>query len=273
MSARVRRAALALALGALVVAARGGPGTAVAEGVTAALQPNPMTVEPGAEFDLELWVTQAGASFNGFRAIVAYDTSALTLLPMSPLSQQVGQLMTGACGSSFHRFRPGPGVDTISVVLLCNGVSLTGPGQVYRLHFRAAQALQTTMVRLLPGELKFYDAGIFVNPVHSSDASIGIGMPPAAVDGAGTGGRLSLAVAPNPGRGRVVFSIGAAYPGPESLTVRDVQGRLVWKAVPGARQIAWDGRHELGHLVPNGTYFATLKAGGRETTVRFTLLR
>ena len=98
-------------------------------------------------------------------------------------------------------------------------------------------------------------------------------MPPAAVgDGVMPGG-LSLAVAPNPARGRVVFTIGGAHSMPESLTVRDVQGRRVCRFVLSGRQISWDGRHELGYAVPAGTYFATLEAGARSTTIRFSLLR
>jgi hypothetical protein len=92
------------------------------------------------------------------------------------------------------------------------------------------------------------------------------------VGGGAAGLGLSLAAAPNPARGRVTFTIGGAPAGPESLTVRDVQGRRICRIHPSGRQVTWDGRHELGHPVPNGTYFATLEAGGHSTTVRFCLL-
>ena len=98
-------------------------------------------------------------------------------------------------------------------------------------------------------------------------------MQPVAVGDGAVGLGLSLAAAPNPARGRVTFTIGGAPAGPESLTVRDVQGRRICRIAPSGRQVTWDGRHELGYPVPNGTYFATLQAGGRSVTTRFSLLR
>lgn len=114
--------------------------------MTVALQPAIQTVAPEAEFDLYLQVTQSGSAFNGFDAIVGYTPSALTLVP---LSQQEGALMTGACATRFHRFRTGVDRDTITDVLLCSEVFLTGPGQIYRLHFRAATTPQTTAVQFM----------------------------------------------------------------------------------------------------------------------------
>ena len=273
MTKRFWGAFVAGALAVLVLAVWVGPGPAGAQGVTTALMPASLTVAPGSEFDLELQVTQAGSNFNGFKGVVAYDPAALSLVPLSPVSLQQGSLMTDACGNTFHRFQEGTGVDTLTDVLMCNGVSLTGPGQIYRLHFRASNTPQTTSVWIVPGTLKFYDAGLYVTPVYSANARIGIGMPPAAVGDAGGPGGPSLAVAPNPSRGRVVFTLGPGHAGAESLTVRDVQGRVVRKFVPSGRQIAWDGMHEIGRPVPNGTYFATLDAGGRSTTIRFSLVR
>src|SRR5512143_2432122 len=80
-------------------------------GVEVALSPASLTVTPGSEFDLEIRVTSAGSSFNGFDAVVGYDPAALTFLPASPLSLQQGCLMTGecsaACGNTFHQFSSG----------------------------------------------------------------------------------------------------------------------------------------------------------------------
>src|SRR2546422_3555261 len=102
-------------------------------------------------------------------------------MTLSPVSLQQGTLITSACGSTFHRFRAGAGVDTVTDILLCNGVSMTGPGQIYRLHFKASTTAQLTAVRFMPGKLKFYDAGLFVTPVSSTDAQVGIGVVPTAV--------------------------------------------------------------------------------------------
>jgi hypothetical protein len=272
MTRRLPGAGWAGALCALVLASWLGAATANA-GITVALNPPTQSVAPGAEFDLELRVTQAGSQFNGFDAMVTYDPSALTLMTLSPVSLQQGTLVTDACGSTFHRFRAGAGVDTVTDILLCNGISMTGPGQIYRLHFKASNTAQLTAVRLVPGKLKFYDSGLFVNPVTSTDAQVGIGMTPTGVGDMPVAAGLGFAAAPNPSPGRIAFTMDQAPTGAETLSVRDVQGRLIRKIAVTGRQFTWDGRGEHGELVPNGAYFATLEAGGRFTTLRLSLIR
>jgi hypothetical protein len=217
-------------------------------------------------------VTVAGSAFNGFDAIVGYDPAALTLMALTPVSLQEGSMMTGACPSRFHRFKAGAGVDTMTDILLCAGVSVTGPGQIYKLHFKASNTPQLTAVRILPGTLKFYNQGVFVLPVNSTDAQIGIGVATTAV-GDVPATLPVLTVAPNPSPGQVMFSTMAGRSGPESLMVRDVQGRLVRKFEVNGSSIAWDGTRESGEALPTGTYFATLVGAGRTTTIRFSLIR
>src|SRR5262249_11165328 len=149
---------------------------------------------------IEVRVALTGASFNGFDVRVSYDPSALTFVPLSPASLQEGPLMTGACGNTFHHFSAGAGLDTISDVLLCAGTTLSGPGTIYKLHFRAASTPQTTVVHVVPGSLKFYNAGLYVTPVSSSDAAVGIDMPVTAVGGGSGRPTLALAATPNPSR-------------------------------------------------------------------------
>ncbi len=183
-------AALALAAGV----ARAGDARAAA-GVHVALVPATQTVAPGASFDLEIDVTQAGAAFNGFDAYIGFDPGAAQAVPSSPVSLQEGSLMTSACGSQFHRFLYSntTGRDTINDVLLCSGVSVTGPGQIYKLHFKAGTTQQTTTVRFLPG-LQFYNEGLFVNPDSSMDAQVTIAAPTSTITagaGAGAGGTIT----------------------------------------------------------------------------------
>jgi hypothetical protein len=150
-----------------------------AQGVHVALLPASQTVAPGSEFELTLTVTQAGSAFNAFDAYVGFDPTALTPVPMSPISQQEGAYFVGSCGSRLHRFRAGVDRDTVSDVLLCAGASRTGPGDIYRLRFRASETPQATVVRFLPG-LQFYNAGLFVEPEYATDAVVGIGGAPPA---------------------------------------------------------------------------------------------
>lgn len=248
-------------------------GDVAAQGVTVALRPTTPVVAPGAEFDVELRVTKAGAVFNGFDAVVTYDPAALTFIPLAPTSLQQGALMTDSCGNTFHRFRAGAGADTISDVLLCHGVSLSGPGTIYRLHFKASTVAQITSLQFTPGTLKFYNAGLFVTPVTSQNAQVGIGVDPTAVDGNPSPPTLSFSAAPNPSRGVVVFTSAPGATGPESLTVRDVQGRVVRRLSVAAGRASWDARRETGEPAPDGIYFATLESSGRATTIRFSLTR
>lgn len=266
-------AALAgLLLGCAVPVARA---STAAQGVTIALTPASQQVAPGSQFDVFLEVTQAGDPFNGFDAVVGYDPGALTLVPMDPIDLQQGALMTGACGNTFHVFKAHAGVDSITDVLLCSGVSVTGPGQIYHLRFQASDTPQLTQVRFLPG-VQFYNAGLYVLPLASSDAVITIGSP-VGVDVRGTAG-LTLAAIPNPGIGNLVFTIGSGAEGTASLTVFDLQGRVVrrfetTRIAAGIQSIPWDGRGDGGMKVTAGIYLARLVVANRVVWTRVTMLR
>lgn len=254
-----RRLAPAAALLALAVLA-----PATHAGVTIALQPATQTVTPGAQFDLFIAVTQSGSAFNAFDAIVGYSPSALTNIQLSPLSLQEGALMTGACGNRFHRFRQGTDRDTITDVLLCNGVSVSGPGQIYRLRFQASTTPQTTTVQFLPG-VAFYNAGLAVTPVATGDATVVIGTPVGLETPIRHPASLRLHANPNPSRSLTMLRIEADAAGLQELTVCDVLGRVVRRLGSGwfdagARERTWDGRDDSGARVPPGIYYAQLRA-------------
>ena len=183
--------------------------------------------------------------------------------------------MKGACGNTFHVFGQGASTDTISDALMCNDVFLAGPGQLYRLRFRAADTPQVTTVRFL--SLQFYKAGMYVNPVHETGAVIGIGLPAPAGVGDPPVPRLALGATPNPSRGALRLTVDADRAGFQRLTVRDLQGRRVrslgegWSPA-GSRLVAWDGRDAAGGCLPAGIYLVTLEVAGRSTSRRVTLL-
>ena len=265
------RIAAAVAILSLVGGAPLGHAAPAASGVTAALTPT-QQVAPGATFDVYLDVTEAGSLFNAFDATITYDPAALTYVAGS---NQVGPYMTDACENTFSPFAAGFGVDTISVGLLCQGVFLTGPGRLYRMSFQASTTPQVTTLEFQ--KLQFYNAGLYVNPAHSTHAVIGIGMP-VAVEPAGPPTRLSLAAAPNPSPGTLMFKAESNRAGRETLTVFDMQGRTVRRladstAGPGTQMIAWDGRYEAGAKVPPGVYLARLEVAGKAVWNRVTVLR
>jgi hypothetical protein len=241
----------------------------------------PITVSPGAEFDLDLLVTAAGSAFNGFDATITYDPSVLTFMPASPISNQQGCLMTGgcsvACGTTFHQFTGGTS-DSLNItdVLLCDQTSITGPGQLYRLHFKASSIPQTTHVRFR--RAGFYNAGLIVTPVSTSDADIGIGLVAGVGDGPGVSTALSMRTSPEPARGPVTLAITSAGSGAQTVEIHDVTGRLVrrltggWQP-SGTRLLLWDGRDDGGAPLPSGVYLATARSAGVVARAHVTLLR
>ncbi len=263
-----------------VLLALAGPPAARAQGVHVALMPAQQTVVPGGELDLEIDVTQAGASFNGFDAVIAYDPAALSFVQASPLALQQGCLMTGgcsaACGNTFHAFAPAADSMAITDILLCNLISLTGPGQIYKLHFIASATPQVTHVRFRT--CRFYNAGLFVTPVVTADAAVGIGVALDAGDPRPSVSGLHLRAEPNPAHGPVALAVETDASGEQSLEVLDISGRLVrrlssgWQE-RGVRRVWWDGTDAAGARVPAGIYRVTLRLRNRSAETRVALLK
>jgi hypothetical protein len=271
-SFRVRLAA-ALLGAALLVA----PTFVHAQGVYVALTTDSQIVDPGTVFDVSLTITQEGLPFNGFDAVIAYDPAALTLLPLSPASLQQGELMTNACATTFHLFHQGADTDTMTDVLLCNGVSVTGPGRIYRLRFRASDTPQVTHIQFLDG-LQFYDEGLYVNPVYATDLDIGIGTGLVGTGPTPAPGKLDLRVTPNPAAGGgTSLTIETDRAGAQELSVFDLKGRLVRRfeddTTAGMRTVHWDGRDALARAVPPGVYLVDLRMKGRSVTRRVSIVR
>jgi hypothetical protein len=254
------------------------PGIARAQGVQAALLPQNQTVAPGSEFDIEIAVTQAGSPFNGFEAVVSYNPAALTFLQASPVSLQQGCLMTGACsgacGNTFHVFAAAGDSVKTNLGLLCDQISLSGPGQVYKLHFKASNTPQLTTLSIR--RAAFFNSGLLVTPLSLTGCTVGIGVVLDAGPAPGTSG-LGVRAQPNPFRNGVQLSIEASVAGVQDLRVLDLLGRTV-RILPagggqaGARQVVWDGRNESGSRVPAGIYLVQLRIGDRVRLTRVTKL-
>ena len=261
----------------LVVAAIAMAAPSARAAITTGLAPASQTVPPGTDFDLYFDATAAGSAFNGFDLVVSYDPAALTFLPLSPTTLQQGCLMTGscsaACGSTFHHFSAAADSMSVSDVLLCNQTFLNGPGHLYKLRFHASSTIQVTHVVIR--HTNFYNAGLFVTPVSTSDATIGIGVT-LGVGPSGPAGSGRVRVEPNPSLGRVAFSIeGAGAVGLDSVEILDLQGRVVRTLAPSgaaAARITWDGRDAHGVLAPAGVYQARIHHNGQLESTRVVLL-
>jgi hypothetical protein len=244
--------------------------------VSVAIVPGSVAVEPGVEFEVRIEVTEAGSRFNAFDLIVGFDPAALTAVPMSPLSAQVGAALNSACPSVFNDFGSGNSGDTIGCALLCAGVSITGPGEIYRLRFRASQIPQTTTLAFA-GPPSFYDAGIRVSPVRSEDAAVRIGTPPLDAGDRAAPERWSIRVAPNPARSGAVFLVGSPGTLEWTVAIVDLQGRElrrfpVVSRSGGTSQLEWDGTAGTGTTLAPGVYQIVVRNGEGASMARTRLI-
>jgi hypothetical protein len=246
--------------------------------ISVGLTPSTQSVTPGTDFDVFLDVTSPGSAFNGFEVVVSFDPSALTLLPLGNIALQQGCLMTGvcssACGNTFHRFATAADSAVVNDVLLCNGVSLQGPGNLYKLRFHASNTVQTTSLTIR--RVNFFDAGLLTGPVVSSGAQVGIGVA-VGVEPRSSGVLRPVVAQPNPARGQVRFVSEAQEVGRAEADIIDLQGRLVQHigsiTVGPSGHFTWDGRDAQGDRAPAGLYLVKLRNGGDIRTSRFILLQ
>ncbi len=246
-----------------------------AQGVQVGLIPQTQTVSPGAGFDLEMDVLVAGSPFNAFDAVVSYDPAALTFVPASPISLQEGSYMTGACGNTFHLFSAAGDSLSMTISLLCNALSLPGPGQIYKLHFLASSTPQSTTVHIR--HATFYDAGLYVQPVVTQDATVTIG----SVTGVGpipAPGPARLVALPNPCVAGTTIRVETPVAIERDLVVCDLGGRVVRHLAaggfgPGSRAVRWDGRGDRGERLAAGVYFARFAGEPGVAPARIALLR
>ena len=262
-----RLAALALAVG--VGLAPSAARVARAD-VYAALVPQATTVAPGDTFAVDMVVTQAGAQFNAFDASIRFDPAMLSFVPITPVADQRGALMTDACASTFHKFSAAPDSLRITLSLLCGGTFVTGPGTVYHVRFRAGTTQGTTTLSLGPFT-EFYDAGLFVRPLHTQDGTVTIGSTVDVGKDPGPAAGVEFASpAPNPAHARDAVVLAFALPAPDlvGFDLLDTQGRLV--ASRGAESYG-AGPHRVAWSPPtlaSGSYFIRLRARAGGTRVR-----
>jgi hypothetical protein len=275
--ARTRNAArngLCCLVAAILLLAAAG----VARGeVSFSIQPVANKVAPGAVFDVELTLTAAGSPFNGFDAYIGYDPAFLIFLEQAPADQQ-GPLMQGACSESFYVFDVAPDSTSLEIhyFLLCSGVSVTGPGVVFRLRFEAKHQTGDTDLTLLAGTA-FYLDGLLVTPVTLGDATITIGTE-VAVPGDPAPLRLELSAAPNPFNARTELVFDLARSEPARLAVYTAAGRRVVTLLDevlaaGRHRVPWNGLDAGGRPVASGVYAVCLQGAGWRQLRSVTLVK
>jgi hypothetical protein len=232
-----------------------------------------VVVAPGGTFTVDFVVKDPDAPFNAFDLDVHFDPAKLTSYPMSPTTLQRGSLMVDACtlNAPFHIFTPGPDSLVGTLVILCSGVSVTGPGTIYSLRFTAAATTTWTQLTLGPGT-SFYNGGPRVNGVVKRAVVVKIGSP--VLDAGGHPRLPSMPaldpIAPNPARAGQTLALSFSLPRAESseVVVMDAQGRRVAGA-PWALREAGAQRLEvaLPPLAP-GRYAVTLRTESGVTRSR-----
>jgi hypothetical protein len=245
--------------------------------VSIVIDPEFSVVAPGAEFSVSISFAEDGDPINGYDAVVGYDPTRLELILPLPRSAGEGPLFTEACPQRFLNIAVAPDSTTVTVshVILCAGVTVTGPGETYRLDFRARDVIGQTHIALLEGTAA-YDAGNYVEPLESRGARVWVGDASAAPVLRTT---PQLIAVPNPFNPRTELRCELDQSQSVSLDVFDATGRRIatifdgW-ASSGPFRITWDGRDERGRPVASGAYFARLTSSvGVRALARMVLIR
>lgn len=269
MNPTIRRSLIAAAIPVVLLAM---PRTATTASFTLAGVADTIAVARGETFTLDLVLRDTSPPFNAFDLDVRFDPGRLTNVPISPLSAQRGPLMTSACltNSPFHLFTPSPDSLVCTMVILCNGVSVTGPGTLYRVRFTAAATDAWTTLSFGNGTM-FYMGGPEVDTLVRRPIVIRIGTPP-VLDAGGRRAPLEPEldpVVPNPGRSARDLAVSFRLPREDRAEVMllDPQGRRI--AACSGRFAA--GVHRLPLSLPRlgpGRYVIVLRTASGTTRTR-----
>ncbi len=245
-------------------------------GVDAAVQvggaADTLVVAPGAVFTVDIVVPVAGDAFNAFSLGLRFDPALLAFVPPTPNKDvQRGPLMLNACSNFFHVFSAAPDSLKIELSLLCNQVSVTGPGVIYRVKFQAAPS--DAITHLTFGSFtRFLLAGSVQTPLVKSPIVVRIGNPLLGVDaGAPATSVVEFAApSPNPARTPAAMQLRFSLAHRElvSFDLLDISGRRLAGRAPqlyggGSHTLAW----QVGALAP-GRYTVLLRTAGGERRLR-----
>jgi len=268
-------AAAVLAAGVLLL-----PGSTAHAGLLILAGPtDTVAVAPGGLVTLDLVLRGPSPAFNAFDLDVRFDPTRLTSTPMSPISLQRGALMTSACtlNPPFHQFTSTPDSLVCTMVILCAGVSVTGPGTLYHVRFTAASTNAWTTVTFGAGTA-FYLGGPVVDTLVRLPIVVKIGSPVLAVGDptARVHAPELEPVRPNPGRTPITLGVVFRLPRADTaeLSLLDAQGRRV-ASLPGGPREPGEQRAllPLPRLAP-GRYTLVLRTGrGEVRTQPWVVLR
>jgi hypothetical protein len=257
-SIRIFAGAVAVVVGALMSAAS--PAEA---GISASISPDTTFVASEQIFTVYVWVDSAGSDFDGYETIIRWDPAYIEFQ-----SIQEESLMTEACEENTWWYTlEGPDSVFVSHVELCGGLTITGPGALSSLTFKA---LQDGTTHITFDYLDFFRAGDPVPDVGFTDGVVEIGVSDAGTGAAAAAGEAWLRLDPNPSSGAVSMTFNLLRGGPVEIGLYDASGRRVANPVgplvleAGLHRYRWNPRTEL----PGGVYFMTARGGGWEVRTK-----
>ena len=259
-----------LALLMATLAATGSPGNA---GTSISITPSTVTVSPDMVFDVFICKDSLDLEFDGYQTVVTFDPEMLELISASEES-----VMTNSCWNRW--WIPVAGEDSIFIshVLMCGGITVTGPGALSSLKFRALDE-GTTVITCDYFWLTYQ--GYQIDDIAWHDGVVNIGMA-GVVRRSGMEESLRIEAYPNPGRS---FSIclaggseGCARIRDGTLDVCDVNGQIVavlsrGMPVAAANGFGWDGGCDNGCAAAPGVYFIRFTAAEECIKQKVILLR
>jgi len=213
-------------------------------------------VQAGEEFTVPLTLAGTGR-VQALSAVLAWDAKVV-----EPVGMDAGAWLTGQEGVAFS---PKPGA--VDVALLgARATGLAGQGVVATLRFHAIAA---------------GNPGISLASVAGRDAeNRGVELDAAVAPATeATPAITQLAPAyPNPFQGSTTIDFSLAKAGPVTVSVYAVNGRQLRVLASGARapgvyRLEWDGRDDLGRIMPAGLYFVQMSANGARFTNKLSRLR
>jgi hypothetical protein len=229
-------------------------------GVSISVKPTGTCFCLGETFSVMIFKDSLDIDFDGYQTVITYDPEMLELVSM-----EEEYVMTDSCWNRW--WFPDPGEDTVFVshVLMCGGISVTGPGPLSSMTFTALQQGSTT---ISCDYFWLTHEGYWFKDIDWHDCVLDIGQAGVETGSGFREGDLRIEAFPNPGRSFRIRVAGdpARLASLESATLQvcDIEGRIVatiWSGnhLPVTGHSAWDGRHNTGMPAPPGVYFIRLQ--------------
>jgi hypothetical protein len=264
------RAGLIAPLVFAIVLAATGLGNA---STSVSIQPSVLCVEQDEVFNIFVWKDSADLEFDGYQTVITFDPEMLELM-----SAGEEYVMTDSCWNRWWFPDPGPDSIFVSHVLMCGGVTVTGPGALSSLTFRALAEGITTITC---DYFWLTYQGYRLDDIAWHDGMVNVGM--AGVNGrSGTGGELRIEAYPNPGRFFRIRLAGVRESGVSigdgTLDICDIGGKVVETlscGKPGGltEGFSWNGSRADGGTAAPGVYFVRFASGSKSINHKVILLK